>query len=137
MLKSSQNQKIGRPLLLGDELDRQVQSYILELRNNGGVINSAITIAVAQGIVTNFDSNLLVQNGGHVDLTKSWAKYRGGGGTQNLRGPNMLPGYICMEKIIILWSNCKSWGGKCPFCPPCSASPEVLVATLRICQEEI
>ena len=74
-VKELPNQKTGRPLLLGDELDRQVQSYILELRNNGGVINSAITIAVAQGIVTNFDSNLLVQNGGHVDLTKSWAKY--------------------------------------------------------------
>ena len=60
---------------VGDELDRQVQSYILELRKSGGVINSAITIAVAQGIVTNFDSNLLAQNGRHVDLTKSWAKY--------------------------------------------------------------
>ena len=74
-VKELPNQKTGRPLLLGDELDRQVQSYILELRNNGGVINSAITIAVAQGIVTNFDSNLLVQNSRHVDLTKSWAKY--------------------------------------------------------------
>ena len=37
--------------------------------------------------------------------------YRGGGGTQNLRGPNMLPEYICMEKIIILWSDCESRGG--------------------------
>ena len=56
-VKELPNQKTGRPLLLGDELDSQVQSYILELRNNGGVINSAITIAVAQGIVTNFDTN--------------------------------------------------------------------------------
>ena len=29
----------------------------------------------------------------------------------------MLPGYICMEKIIILWSDCESWGGKRPSCP--------------------
>ena len=48
---------------------------------------------------------------------------RGGGGTQILRGRNMLPGYICMEKIIILLSDCESWGGKRPSCPPCSASP--------------
>ena len=37
----------------------------------------------------------------------------------------MLPDleYICMEKIIILWSVCESWGGKRPSCPPCSAFP--------------
>ena len=35
----------------------------------------------------------------------------------------MLPGYICMKKIIILWSDCESWGGKCPSSPPYSASP--------------
>ena len=29
----------------------------------------------------------------------------------------MLPGYICMKKIIILWSDCEIWGGKCPSCP--------------------
>lgn len=35
-------------------------TYILDLLNNGGIINSAIIIAVAQGTVTNFDSNLWV-----------------------------------------------------------------------------
>ena len=45
-------------------------TYILDLLNNGGVINS-----VAQGTVTNFDRNLMVQNGAHVDLTTSWEKY--------------------------------------------------------------
>ena len=30
---------------------------------------------MAQGIVTNYDSNLLSENGGHIALTKSWAKY--------------------------------------------------------------
>ena len=48
---------------------------------------------------------------------------KGGGGNQNLRGQNMLSGYICMEKIIILWSDFESWGGKRLSCPPCSASP--------------
>ena len=51
--------------MLGEELDRQVQSYVLDLHNNGVVINSSITIAVAQAIVTNYNSNLLSENGGH------------------------------------------------------------------------
>ena len=61
--------------MLGEELDKKVQSYVLGLRSNGAVINSSITIAVAQGIVTNYNSNLLSENGGHIALTKSWAKY--------------------------------------------------------------
>jgi len=69
------DEKRGRKLMLGEELDKQVQSYLLDLRCNGAVINSSITIAVAQGIVTNYDSNMLFDNGGHVILTKSWAKY--------------------------------------------------------------
>ena len=69
------DKKRGRRLMLGEELDKQVQSYVLDLRSNGAVINSSITIAVAQGIVTNYDSNLLSENGGHIALTKSWAKY--------------------------------------------------------------
>ena len=69
------DKKRGRPLLLGEELDSQVQSYVLDLHCNGAVINSSITIAVAQAIVTNYDSNLLSENGGHIILTKSWAKY--------------------------------------------------------------
>ena len=61
----------------------------------------------------------------------------GGGGNQSLRGRNMLSGYICMEKIKILWSDCESWGGKRPSCPltqpPLSlgkASTEVLAASI-------
>ena len=59
------DEKRGRKLMLGEELDKQVQSYLLYLRCNGAVINSSITIAVAQGIVTNYDSNMLFDNGGH------------------------------------------------------------------------
>ncbi len=31
-------------------------------------------MAVAEGIVKNHDSNMLVCNGGHISLTKNWAK---------------------------------------------------------------
>ena len=58
--------KRGRPLLLGEEMDEQVRAYISELRANGCPINTAIVIATGQGIVKDYDSNLLSENGGHL-----------------------------------------------------------------------
>lgn len=60
--------------LLGKELDVQVQEYVKSLRENGGVVNSAIVMAGAEGIVKSYDSNLLKENGGHIVCSKSWAK---------------------------------------------------------------
>lgn len=74
-VKELVNKKIGRPLMLGEDLDKQVQAYLKALRENGAVINTAITIACARGVVKNADSNLLECNGGHISLTKHWAKY--------------------------------------------------------------
>ena len=37
----------GRPLLLGEELDKCVQDYIKNLREIGGVVNTAIGIVSA------------------------------------------------------------------------------------------
>ena len=67
--------KQGRPLLLGKEMDEQVRAYISELRGNGCPINTAIVIATGQGVVKDYDSNLLSENGGHLCLTKDCAKY--------------------------------------------------------------
>ena len=69
------DKKRGRPLLLGEEMDEQVRVYIRELRANGYPINTAIVIATGQGIIKDYDSNLLSENGGHLSLTKDWAKY--------------------------------------------------------------
>ena len=66
--------KEGRPLLLPDELDHQVQEYLKELRKRGVAINSSIVIATAQGIIMNKDANLLSCNGGCISLTIDWAK---------------------------------------------------------------
>ena len=41
----------GRPLLLGKDLDHQIQAYIAYLREAGDVVNTAIVIAAATGIV--------------------------------------------------------------------------------------
>ena len=65
--------KTGRPLLLRDELDGQVQEYIKELRSRGTAVSSSVVIAAAEGIVMNKDANILRENGG-VKLTEEWAK---------------------------------------------------------------
>ena len=66
--------KRGRPYLLGNELDNQVQTYLTALRERGGVVNTAIVLACAEGIIKNKDSNLLATNGGHIALTRNWGK---------------------------------------------------------------
>ena len=67
--------KRGNLYLLGEEMDRQLQEYIKNLRAAKVVINSAIVISAAEGIVKSHNSNLLEGNGGHIKCTKHWAKH--------------------------------------------------------------
>ena len=67
--------KKGRPLLIGEDLDRQVRDYLQVLRKNGAPVNTAIVIACGDGIVRSKDANLLAINGGSITLSKDWAKY--------------------------------------------------------------
>ena len=62
--------KRGRLLLLGKELDKHVETFLRKLRVNGVVINTAIVMATAEGIVCSKDSNLLAQNGGPILISK-------------------------------------------------------------------
>ena len=50
-VKKLESKKRGHPFLLGNLLDEQVQSYVLALRDAGAVINTAIVMAAAAGIV--------------------------------------------------------------------------------------
>ena len=59
----------GRPLLLG----KSIQNYLKPIREAGGVINTSITIAGSKGIIESSNPGLLIENGGSVLLTKSWA----------------------------------------------------------------
>ena len=68
------SKKKGCSLLLGELLDGRVQSYIKELCAKGAVVNTAIVMACAEGVVMHHDSNLLAINGGHITITKDWAK---------------------------------------------------------------
>ena len=62
--------KNGRPLMLG-ELDQQVREYIRDLRAQGVVINTAVVLGAAEGIIMHKDANLLSS----FNLTEGWAKY--------------------------------------------------------------
>ena len=68
------SKKRGRSLLLESELDKRVQLFLKQLHANGAVINTAIVMATAEGIVRNEDSNLLAKNGGTIVLSKHWAR---------------------------------------------------------------
>ena len=67
--------KRGLLLLFGrDRIDDKVKQYLLKLRECGGVVNSAVTIASAKGIIVTMNRTLLSDNGGHVNLTRGWAR---------------------------------------------------------------
>ena len=65
--------KRGRPLLLGSELDARVEHFLKALRANGAVINTAVVMATADGIIRNHDSSLLAENSGPIAITRHWA----------------------------------------------------------------
>ena len=69
-----ENKRQGRPLLLGEELDRYTREYISELRRKGGIVNSDIVSSAAIGIVKKYDSNLLEINGGHISCVENGHK---------------------------------------------------------------
>ena len=64
----------GRPLLLGEELDQKVQQYLRAIRKSGGAVSTAIVLGAARGIILKTNRTLLAEYGGHVVLTKDWAK---------------------------------------------------------------
>jgi hypothetical protein len=66
--------KRERKTLLGEKLDSKVQFFIKSVRDSGRVVNSAKVRTAAKGIVLSHDRSLLFENGGHFELTKSWAK---------------------------------------------------------------
>ena len=66
--------KRGRPFLLREAMDAEVQVIIRSMRDEGAVANTSIAIAVATGVVRKRDRSSLKENGGHLELMKSWGK---------------------------------------------------------------
>ena len=56
----------GHPLLLRTVFDNQLREYVTHLRDAGAIVNTAIVISVAKGLIKSHDSNLLECNGGHI-----------------------------------------------------------------------
>ena len=49
-----------------------VQVYVLDLQSNSAVINSTVVIAVAQDMVSHFDSNILNNKAAEIGATTTW-----------------------------------------------------------------
>ena len=52
------NKKMGRPLLIGEKADRQVQEFIPYLRATGSAVNTIVVIVSAEGILSSIDANI-------------------------------------------------------------------------------
>ena len=65
---------VGRPLLLGKDVEESARKVILCIRASGGVINNSIVIGIITGIVRNINSNLLAENGGPIHVDKAVAR---------------------------------------------------------------
>lgn len=56
-------QSVGRPLLIGQELDKSVQSFIESLRK---VVNTAIVLGATHGIISVRRPSQLREHGGPI-----------------------------------------------------------------------
>lgn len=72
---------MGRPLLVGDDIDQQVKEYLKYLQKHGSAVNTVVVIAAAEGVIRSIDANLLAydengtcNNETGIELTKSWAR---------------------------------------------------------------
>ena len=65
--------KRGRPLLLGESLDRMVQKYLKKVREGGGVVTARVVVAAVRAIILTQDRSKLVEFGGHIELNRAWA----------------------------------------------------------------
>ena len=66
--------KRGRKVVFGDVLDSEIQRYIQHLPDNGTSISIALVLAAAEGYLLACDRTVLIEYGGHVSLTKDWAR---------------------------------------------------------------
>ena len=65
--------KRGRRLLLGKNMDEQLQLYLKKIRDQGGIVTASVAVAAARGIVMAVDRQQLAEFGGHIKLSREWA----------------------------------------------------------------
>ena len=67
-------QSVGRPLLLGQDVEEKTRRVIHQIREAGGVINNSVVIGIITGILRDTDSSLLLENGGPIHVDKPVAR---------------------------------------------------------------
>ena len=72
-MRSLPKLKTGWKFMPGEQLDAKVKEYVQVLRSAGTLIGSSIVMAAGEGIFRAHDRTLLVQHGGHIQITKTWA----------------------------------------------------------------
>ena len=72
-VRSLSKRKTGRKVMLGEKLGGELKKYVHALRDAGTPIGSSVVMAAGEGIIRAHDRTLLVEHGGHMQPTKSWA----------------------------------------------------------------
>ena len=67
------HKKRGRRLLLGKNMDEQLQLCLKKIRDQGGIVTASVAVAAARGIVMAVDRQQLAEFGGHIKLSREWA----------------------------------------------------------------
>ena len=57
-------------MLVGDEVDQEVQRFIRAQRRKGAVLNKSTVVAVGQGIMKKYSMSSLKEYGGTIELTR-------------------------------------------------------------------
>ena len=74
MVRDLPPKKRGQPVIIGRKVDDMVQEYVLCVRAKGGVVNTAVVIAGARGLLQSLDRARLAEYGGPATLSRGWAK---------------------------------------------------------------
>ena len=74
VVTSLPSKKRGRPLLIGNDLDKQVQSYVRATRDGKGAVTTTVVLAAGEAILNHGNKKLSHDNGGPIKLTRHWAK---------------------------------------------------------------
>ena len=64
----------GRPTLLGENLDKDLQQLVLELRSRGSPISTSVVLGLGRGLLLKHNKRMLVEFGGSIQLNKEWAR---------------------------------------------------------------
>ena len=55
-------------------MESYVRQFLHELRDHAGVVNTAVTLAAAMGILLTKDASVHAENLSEIDLSKQWAQ---------------------------------------------------------------